>query len=452
MEENKLVICAHGAECEQYIELLRDFDRDFVVADIKPQDSNEVTPDSILWEQVPFVIIGSEKNRERIEREICAGSKRCKPKIVPDSYMRLQRYHYRREEFIMDWKEQLSGMDIKVESLFCDIDEVRVVVNICDTLYRRIIIRTLRICEDGWMEVRDVRKHKLIAAANFENGIASVELIPDESELLLELVFSNTDIPYITFELEDDSCRKENQGVLFDSNAGSIFRYWMKAASAEALIHEEDYLFLRHLKNDGIIIDCGVNYGQSIRSFLAVKPDAEIIGFEANPELCDVLKSMCNKNHNIRIITKGVADEPGTTDFFYVPKSLKVSGSFLRNDIEKRLKMLGIDLPIEKRKVETTSLDEEIKEDTHIAFIKMDIEGLEYKALCGAIRIIKRDHPLLLIENHGEQWCAIDNLLGEYERYYYDYHNDRLIRKNICHSINYYMVPKGDEYWMQWIM
>lgn len=121
-------------------------------------------------------------------------------------------------------------------------------------------------------------------------------------------------------------------------------------------------------------------------------------------------------------------------------------------DIEKRLKMAGIDLPIEKRKIETTSLDQEIKEDIHVAFIKMDIKRLEYKALYGAISIIKRDHPLILIENHGDQRCVIDNLLREYERYYYDYHNDRLVEKNICHSINYYMVPKGDEYYRQWIM
>lgn len=449
--KNKLVIRAHGAECEQYLELLHDFKRDYVIADIKPRNSNEVTPDSILWEQVPFIIIGSERNREQIEKEMWGG-KWCSSKIVPGSYMRLQRYHYRREEFIRDWKEQLSEMDIRVGSFFCDIDEVRVVVNICDTLFRRLVIRSLRICEDGRMEVRDIRKHTRIAEADFENGIASVEFISDESELLLELVFAHTDIPYITFDLEDDSYRKENQNTLFGSNAGNVFRHWMRVASAEFLIHEEDYLFLRHLKNEGIIIDCGVNYGQSIRSFLALKPDTDIIGFEANPELSGVLRSMCHKNHNIHIITKGVADEPGTIDFYYVPESLYVSGSFLRNDIEKRLKMAGIDLPIEKRKIETTSLDEEIKEDIQVAFIKMDIEGLEYKALCGATSIIRRDHPLILIEDHGDQRGVIENLLGEYERYYYDYHIDRQVGENICHSINYYMVPKGDKYYRQWIM
>lgn len=451
MGEYKLVVRAHGAECEQYLELFRNFNRDFVIADINPRDSGEVTPDSISWEQVPFVIIGSERNREQIERELCGG-RQCKSKIVPVSYMRLQKYHYRREEFIKDWKEQLSGEDIKITSFFCDIDEVRVVVNICDTLHRRIVIRSLRICEDGRIGVWDIRRHKLIAEADFENGIACVDFIPNESELLLELVFTHTDMPFITFELEDDSYRRENWSTLFASNAGNGFRHWMKVAAAEALIHEEDYLFLRHLKNDGIIIDCGVNFGQSIRTFLALKPDAEIIGFEANPELCDVLRGLCHKNHNIRIITKGVSDEPGTIDFYYVPELLYVSGSFLRDDIEKRLKTAGIDLPIEQRKIETTSLDDEIKGDIHVSFIKMDIEGLEYRALCGAISMIKRDHPLILIEDHGDQRCVIDNLLGEYERYYYDYHQDKLIRTNRCHSINYYMVPEGDEYYKQWIM
>ncbi len=73
MEENKLVVRAHGVECEQYLELLRDFNRNFVIADIKPRDSSEVTPDSILWERIPFVIIGSEKNRKQIESEMIGG-------------------------------------------------------------------------------------------------------------------------------------------------------------------------------------------------------------------------------------------------------------------------------------------------------------------------------------------------------------------------------------------
>ena len=46
-------------------------------------------------------------------------------------------------------------------------------------------------------------------------------------------------------------------------------------------------------------------------------------------------------------------------------------------------------------KIAVTTLDERIKEK--VTFIKMDLEGWELKALQGAVRHIREDHPKLAI-------------------------------------------------------
>lgn len=55
--------------------------------------------------------------------------------------------------------------------------------------------------------------------------------------------------------------------------------------------------------------------------------------------------------------------------------------------------------------IETISLDTYF-EYKHCNFIKMDIEGAEYSALCGAMKIIKRDRPILAISiYHSVEDC-----------------------------------------------
>ncbi len=46
--------------------------------------------------------------------------------------------------------------------------------------------------------------------------------------------------------------------------------------------------------------------------------------------------------------------------------------------------------------VECFSIDE-LFADTPLTFIKMDIEGAEYDALLGALKVIQRDRPILAI-------------------------------------------------------
>lgn len=364
--------------------------------------------------------------------------------------MELQRYHYKREEFLEEWKAYLSEVGIEVISCYCLFNEVRIIVEIPDTFNKKIQIRCLKLCEDGKIAVRDLRRNIVLTETDFNNGIAMAEFKSNAAEMLVEMVFTHTDIPYIVFDLCDE---KDNEdGGIGNLDAFKWYLKWIKVSSTLSAIHEEDYLFLKHLEQEnGTIIDCGVNYGQSLRSFRALLPKCKVIGFEANPELCGILKSMEANNVNTKVFNMGVSNTNGEIVFYYVPELLCLSGSFLKEDLIRRMKQAGVALPIAMSRIHVGRLDDIIGETEHIEFIKMDIEGLEYDALEGAKELINKYHPLLLIENHGDQQGRIDDLLINYERYYYNYHLDVLVKDNICRSINYYMVPKENKWYRQWI-
>ena len=50
-------------------------------------------------------------------------------------------------------------------------------------------------------------------------------------------------------------------------------------------------------------------------------------------------------------------------------------------------------------KVKIVSLDTIIPQERNISVLQLDIEGYEKEALMGAIDILKRCHPILLLEN-----------------------------------------------------
>lgn len=52
---------------------------------------------------------------------------------------------------------------------------------------------------------------------------------------------------------------------------------------------------------------------------------------------------------------------------------------------------------------------------TPVGFMKIDVEGHEYRVLLGAIEMIRRDKPVILFEQNGELDENIVDLLGGYE-------------------------------------
>ncbi len=88
--------------------------------------------------------------------------------------------------------------------------------------------------------------------------------------------------------------------------------------------------------------------------------------------------------------------------------------------------------------IEVISLDKYF-DDKHFNFIKMDIEGAEYPALCGGIVTIKRDRPILAISIYHslEDYYRIPNyLMEELHNYkYYIRHHALILCETVLYAI-----------------
>lgn len=158
----------------------------------------------------------------------------------------------------------------------------------------------------------------------------------------------------------------------------------------EGLIRD---IYMAFLKGGDLAIDVGVNEGHHlVQMAQAVGPTGKVIGVEAYGPMC---KAVLDNVDNIypelktRIDLRNVAvsRKPGNATFYF-DRSFTGLSSLAKRDISQ-----GHD--IEAVKVKVTTLDKLVKDRP--AFVKIDIEGAEYDALCGASRML-RTHPLIAFE------------------------------------------------------
>ena len=142
-------------------------------------------------------------------------------------------------------------------------------------------------------------------------------------------------------------------------------------------------------------LDVGANIGQ-YSYFGEHSRDAVIISIEANPALMELLRDTIKRanaedlhNNTFRIINKAISDFKEKLAF-YIEPMLTTSSIFKHSD----------DHPIQKViEVDSIKLDE-----LHVpglrTFVKLDIEGAEYRALLGCKELLASPHTTFLIEVH----------------------------------------------------
>jgi len=144
----------------------------------------------------------------------------------------------------------------------------------------------------------------------------------------------------------------------------------------------------RVLRPDSNCIDVGAHVGDILRDIVAVAPEGTHYAFEALPHLCDALKTQFP---TVQVLQAAVSDRSGHSEFQYVENDPAYSG-LRRRDYNRP------DPHVKTIQVVTTTIDEVVPRDRHIAFIKIDIEGGEYHALLGAHNTIKWSRPVVVFE------------------------------------------------------
>lgn len=154
---------------------------------------------------------------------------------------------------------------------------------------------------------------------------------------------------------------------------------------------DEILMARKFLKKDSIILDIGANIGWYCLSLFKNVSNGQIIAFEPASRTFANLKSNISINNakNVKLYNFAVSDEKKERFFYYYPTE-SGSSSFmdLHSDIKKRI-----------IRSKTKKIDDFIgKIVPKVDFIKCDIEGAEIFAIKGALKTIKKNLPVLLVE------------------------------------------------------
>ena len=164
------------------------------------------------------------------------------------------------------------------------------------------------------------------------------------------------------------------------------------------IFKKEAYKFKTETKKP-YIVDCGANIGLSIIYFKKLYPKAEIIGFEPDKRIFDMLKNNVKSFgfSNVQIIQKSLWNKEGETAFF----SEGADAGRVADKIETA----------NTTAVMTTSLRGYL--GRLVDFLKIDIEGAETAVMedCADLLINVKN---LFVEYHsfGDKEQKLDTLLG----------------------------------------
>ena len=143
---------------------------------------------------------------------------------------------------------------------------------------------------------------------------------------------------------------------------------------------------------DSNCIDIGCHKGEMLDLILKFAPRGQHYCFEPLP---DLFQGLIQKKYpkNCQFFDLALSREKGETTFNYVISNPSYSG-ILRRRYDRA------DEEDTNITVKTDLLDNVIPLDTHINFIKIDVEGAEMLVLEGAKRTIERCKPIVVFE-HG---------------------------------------------------
>lgn len=179
-------------------------------------------------------------------------------------------------------------------------------------------------------------------------------------------------------------------------------RYYGWAYSSDAepeLVH-----MFAVCRNFRCAVDVGTNHG--FYAYRMAQRFAQVFAFEANTQVDYDIRHY--KKPNIRFFPYGLSDSNRIADLnIPVHKGIPYTGWA---SLETR------DLPFadsfDQVRVELQQLDDQpFVRETTVDLIKIDVEGHELEVLKGGLQTIRRDRPVLIIEDNAEQRTAVRALL-----------------------------------------
>jgi FkbM family methyltransferase len=145
----------------------------------------------------------------------------------------------------------------------------------------------------------------------------------------------------------------------------------------------------------GTLFDIGANVGLVSALFCAMNPANRVYSFEPSPLLHDRLRAICALNHlEERMFLQPVAigKEKGTLEMLVDPASGYVQTQRFEHSMWAAPRRIEVSVE--------TMADASDRLGVVPDFIKLDIEGYEHEAICGAQSYLSKHRPTLLLELH----------------------------------------------------
>lgn len=181
-------------------------------------------------------------------------------------------------------------------------------------------------------------------------------------------------------------------------------------------------IVLNNTPDNGILVDVGANYGFiSLVMGVKTKSQGKVYSFEAIPQIASVLESSIEKNEfceHMTIVNQPVTDTPGKLFIMESPE-------FGRQEII------------------STSLDSYFfqKDEITIHLIKIDVDGGDLAVLLGGERVIKENHPILIVEMSENQQEIFQFIKDQGYQFVYNMDHTPVIPDNWPNNIIASMKP-----------
>ena len=189
--------------------------------------------------------------------------------------------------------------------------------------------------------------------------------------------------------------------MLLDQDDWSVSRHIALTKSYEPWLTS---LIRGNVKTGMTAIDVGANIGvHSMLLARIVGPHGKVVSFEPNSENCRLILLNAEKNQfkNIELLPLALSEIRG---FALFRTGIGSNGCMQSTTTDTLLDHKCIVVPCER-------LDA-LLHDQPIHFIKADIEGAEYRALCGAETILRKQRPIVTAEFSLEMVHRVSGIDG----------------------------------------
>ena len=167
---------------------------------------------------------------------------------------------------------------------------------------------------------------------------------------------------------------------------------------------QENFDFLKqHVKEGDHVLDIGAHIGLfSVITAQLTGSKGKVYAFEPAAETNALLKQTTSINHlenTIEIYQQAMGASSGKTTFYVSAVKADNSNSLVSYKDDRELYAMDVDM---------LCIDDFVKNKNlaSLAFIKIDVEGAEYDALCGAMNTLKNLRPACIVAIHPEPIAA----------------------------------------------